>query len=143
PGAESCKLAVTQSRGLGKLLGDFLREKPELAALGPDVKIKISGCPNGCGLHHVAGIGFQGSIRKVGGKVAPQYFVMLGGGIDNTGASFGRIAAKVPARRTPQVLERLLQLYAREKHPGESGLSFFRRVELPAIKSLLADLEEL
>ena len=55
PGAESCKLAVTQSRGLGKFLGDHLREHPELVAKAPDLQIKISGCPNGCGRHHIAG----------------------------------------------------------------------------------------
>ncbi len=66
PGAESCKLAVTQSRGLGKFLGDHLREHPELIATAPDLQIKISGCPNGCGRHHIAGLGFQGSVRKVG-----------------------------------------------------------------------------
>ena len=80
PGAESCKLAVTQSRGLGKFLGDHLREHPELVAAAPDLQIKISGCPNGCGRHHIAGLGFQGSVRKVGGKAIPQYFVMVGGG---------------------------------------------------------------
>ena len=68
PGAESCKLAVTQSRGLGKFLGDHLREHPELIAKAPDLQIKISGCPNGCGRHHIAGLGFQGSVRKVAGK---------------------------------------------------------------------------
>ena len=68
PGAESCKLAVTQSRGLGKFLGDHLREHPELVAAAPDLQIKISGCPNGCGRHHIAGLGFQGSVRKVGGQ---------------------------------------------------------------------------
>ncbi|MFZ5467796.1 MAG: nitrite/sulfite reductase [Myxococcota bacterium] len=141
PGAESCKLAVTQSRGLGKLLGDFLRARPELVAAAPDVKIKISGCPNGCGLHHVAGIGFQGSIRKVGAKVVPQYFVMLGGGVTSEGAGFGRIAAKIPARRIPEALERLLRLYQRQRHVEESGTGFFRRVELGEVKAMLADLE--
>ena len=68
PGAESCRLAVTQSRGLGKLLGDHLRERPDLVDAATDVHIKISGCPNGCGQHHVAGIGFQGSIRKLAGR---------------------------------------------------------------------------
>ena len=63
PGAESCKLAVTQSRGLGRTLEQFLRSSPELVALAPDLDIKVSGCPNGCGQHHVAGIGFQGSSR--------------------------------------------------------------------------------
>ena len=66
PGAESCRLAVTQSRGLGRLLGDHLRARPHIADAAGAADIKISGCPNGCGLHHVAAIGFQGSIRKLG-----------------------------------------------------------------------------
>ena len=55
--------------------------RPDLVAAVPGLDIKISGCPNGCGQHHIAGIGFQGSLRKVGGKPAPQYFVMVGGGV--------------------------------------------------------------
>jgi sulfite reductase (NADPH) hemoprotein beta-component len=59
--------------------------------------------PNGCSQHHVAGIGFQGSIRKLGDKVAPQCFVIAGGGADGAGTTFGGLAAKVPpaASRTP------------------------------------------
>ena len=67
PGAEACRLAVTQSRGLGRLLGDHLRERPDLVAAAGDLSIKISGCPNGCGQHHIAGLGFQGSVRKARG----------------------------------------------------------------------------
>ena len=73
---------MTQSRGLGRLLGEHLRARPELVAAAPGLDIKISGCPNGCGQHHIAGIGFQGSVRKVGGRAVPQYFVMVGGGVD-------------------------------------------------------------
>ena len=141
PGAESCRLAVTQSRGLGALLGQHLRDNPEVAALAPNLHIKISGCPNGCGQHHIAGLGFQGSIRKVGNKAVPQYFVMLGGGVDENGAQFGRISAKVPARRMPQVVERLLGLYRDEKQVDEAPEAFFRRVEAAKVKTLLADLE--
>jgi sulfite reductase beta subunit-like hemoprotein len=82
PGAETCRIAVTQSRGLGQLLGEHLRARPDVVAEAPGLRIKISGCPNGCGQHHIAGIGFQGSVRKLGDKVVPQYFVMLGGGVD-------------------------------------------------------------
>jgi sulfite reductase (NADPH) hemoprotein beta-component len=141
PGAESCRLAVTQSRGLGSLLESHLRERPDLAALAPELHIKISGCPNGCGQHHIAGLGFQGSIRKVGDRAVPQYFVMLGGGVDAGTASFGRIGAKVPARRIPQAVERLLGLYRDQKTEGEDAAAFFRRIEIPTVKSLLADLE--
>ena len=132
PGAEACRLAVTQSRGLGKLLGDHLRERPDLVAAVPGLDIKISGCPNGCGQHHIAGLGFQGSVRKVGDKAVPQYFVMLGGGVDGGRASFGRIAAKVPARRIPEAVDRLVALYTAEGGPGETARSFFRRLEVPA-----------
>ena len=143
PGAESCRLAVTQSRGLGRLIGDYLRARPELATVVEDLRIKISGCPNGCGQHHVAGIGFQGSVRRVGSRVVPQYFVMVGGGVDDSGAHFARLAGKIPARRVPRAIERLAALYRREAEKGESATAFFGRVDLPRVKLVLADLEEL
>ena len=86
PGAESCRLAVTQSRGLGRLLEDHLRARPDLIAAADGARIKISGCPNGCGQHHIATIGFQGSVRRIGGRAVPQYFVMVGGGHASTAA---------------------------------------------------------
>jgi sulfite reductase (NADPH) hemoprotein beta-component len=143
PGAEACRLAVTQSRGLGKLLSDHLAARPDLVAAAGELDIKISGCPNGCGQHHIAGLGFQGSVRQVGGKAAPQYFVMLGGGVSDDGARFGRLAAKVPARRVPEALDRLFALYNSDRNEGESARSWFGRVELARVKAALADLEAL
>ena len=96
PGAESCRLAVTQSRGLGRILTEYLDHHPEFVALVQEGDIKISGCPNGCGQHHVAAIGFQGSVRKVGNRALPQYFVSVGGGSTESGASFGRVVSKIP-----------------------------------------------
>jgi sulfite reductase beta subunit-like hemoprotein len=141
PGAESCRLAVTQSRGLGRLLEDHLRARPDLIAAADGARIKISGCPNGCGQHHVATIGFQGSVRRVGGRALPQYFVMVGGGTTAEGASFGRLAAKVPARRIPDVVERLIEMYVKERREGESAPSFFARVELTHVSRALLDLQ--
>jgi sulfite reductase (NADPH) hemoprotein beta-component len=143
PGAESCRLAVTQSRGLGRLLEDHLRASPALAGLAPDLQIKMSGCPNGCGRHHIAGIGFQGSVRKLDGKAVPQYFVLLGGRVTDAGAEFGRLAAKIPARRAADALDRLLGLYQAEKREGESATDFFARVDVARAKALLKPLEEL
>jgi sulfite reductase (NADPH) hemoprotein beta-component len=143
PGAESCKLAVTQSRGLGRLLGDFLRDRRDLVNLAPDLKIKISGCPNGCGRHHVAGIGFQGSVRKLDGRAVPQYFVLIGGGPTNTGVEFGRLAAKIPARRLAETVERLLRLYRSDRLPAEQPVDFFRRVTVERVKEVIGDLERL
>ncbi|MBI2834117.1 MAG: nitrite/sulfite reductase [Acidobacteria bacterium] len=143
PGAESCRLAVTQSRGLGRWLGDHLRSRPDLVAAAPDLKIKISGCPSGCGHHHIAGLGFQGSFRKVGGKALPQYLVTVGGGVDETGARFGRLAARIPARRCGEALERLLALYRADRTEGERAGRFFQRVALARVKAVLSDLERI
>jgi sulfite reductase beta subunit-like hemoprotein len=143
PGAETCRLAVTQSRGLGRLLEDTLRARPDLIAAADGARIKISGCPNGCGLHHIATIGFQGSVRRLGSRAVPQYFVMVGGGVHERGASFGRLVAKIPARRIPDVVERLIGLYARDHQPDEPAAAFFGRIDLDVVKATLADLEAL
>jgi len=143
PGAESCKLAVTQSRGLGRVLADHLLDRRDLVDAVPGLNIKISGCPNGCGQHHIAGIGFQGSVKKVGGQPAPHYMVMVGGGTADGVTTFGRLAAKVPARRAVDALERLIQMYQDQRVGDESAVAFFRRIETAAVKSKLADLEQL
>ena len=143
PGAESCKLAVTQSRGLGRLLIEELHERQDLVRDVPGLNIKISGCPNGCGQHHVAGIGFQGSLRKIGGRPAPHYFVMVGGGATDAGTSFGRHAMTIPARRGGVAVERLVQLFRDQHAPGESALGFFQRVDLAVVKGALQGLDRL
>jgi sulfite reductase beta subunit-like hemoprotein len=143
PGAESCRLAVTQSRGLGRLLEDTLRQRPDLVAEADGAQIKISGCPNGCGQHHIATIGFQGSVRRIGGRAVPQYFVMVGGGTTTAGASFARTAAKIPARRIPDAVERLIHFYTAEKTAGESAPAFFQRIEIPRVTAVLNDLQQI
>jgi sulfite reductase (NADPH) hemoprotein beta-component len=143
PGAESCRLAVTQSRGLGRLLEDHLRARPDLVAAADGARIKISGCPNGCGQHHIATLGFQGSVRRLGARAVPQYFVMVGGGAAGQEASFGRLVAKIPARRLTEAVERLIGLYSRTREPEESATAFFARVDVLRVKQELADLERL
>jgi sulfite reductase beta subunit-like hemoprotein len=143
PGAESCKLAVTQSRGLGYTLEQHIRSRPGLVELSPGVDVKVSGCPNGCGQHHIAGIGFQGSLRKVGDRPVPQYFVMVGGGVSKGSAHFGKVVAKVPARRCTTALDRLLDLYAKERRDDETAEDYFQRADVAKVKALLADLESI
>jgi len=142
PGAESCRLAVTQSRGLGRLLEDHLRQRPDLIEAADGARIKISGCPNGCGQHHIATFGFQGSVRRIGDKAVPQYFVMIGGSA-NDGGRFARLTAKVPARRIPEVVDRLIELYAKQRRAGETAEEFFGRLDAVDIKPVLADLERM
>ena len=144
PGAESCRLAVTQSRGLGLVLTEHLSARPDLVDLVPSGHIKISGCPNGCGQHHVGSIGFQGSVRKVGGRQVPQYFVLVGGGCSDEGvAHFGKVVSKVPVHRLVEATDRLLTLY-RDQREGEEELgAFFRRVPPSLATEALKDLAQL
>ena len=144
PGAESCRLAVTQSRGLGRTLTEFLSTRSDLVDMVPSGHIKISGCPNGCGQHHIGSIGFQGSVRKVGSRAVPQYFVLVGGGASDEGvAHFGKVVSKVPVHRLTDALDRLLGLY-KAKREGEEELgTFFRRIPPAMATEVLKDLAQL
>ncbi len=143
PGAESCKLAVTQSRGLGRLLTEHLSARPELVDLVPSGDIKISGCPNGCGQHHIASLGFQGSVRKLAGKALPQYFVLVGGGSTDKGAHFGKVVAKIPVNRLTTAVDRLLDLYKEQREGDENLGAFFRRIAPAVATARLKDLSDL
>jgi len=128
PGAESCRLAVTQSRGLGRLLTEHLSARTDIVDTVRG-NIKISGCPNGCGQHHIGSIGFQGSVRKLAGRAVPQYFVLVGGGCADDGtAHFGKVVSKVPVHRLTDALDRLLGLYAAQRQGDEELGAFFRRI---------------
>ena len=105
--------------------------------------IKISGCPNGCGQHHIAGIGFQGSLKKVGKRPAPQYFVMVGGGSATASPRSAGWRRRSPRAAACEALDRLVELYQDQRADRESALAFFRRVDLAAVKAVLGDLERL
>jgi sulfite reductase beta subunit-like hemoprotein len=144
PGAESCRLAVTQSRGLGRLLTEHLSARPELVDLVPSGHIKISGCPNGCGQHHIGSIGFQGSVRKLAGRAVPQYFVLVGGGCSDEGtAHFGKVVSKVPVHRLTDAVDRLIDLYRTKREGNEELGAFFRRLPPAMATDALKDLAQL
>src|SRR6185436_13218496 len=68
---------------------------------------------------------------------------MAGGGADPEGAAFGRVVAKVPARRCPEAVDRLVALYREERRPDEDLAGFMRRADIAQLKGALADLEAL
>jgi sulfite reductase (NADPH) hemoprotein beta-component len=140
PGAESCRLAVTQSRGLGRRLTEHLSGRIDIIDTVPG-HIKISGCPNGCGQHHIASIGFQGSVRKLAGRAVPQYFVLVGGGCSDEGtAHFGKVVSKVPVHRLTDAVDRLLDLYTAQRQGEEELGAFFRRIPPAMATEALKDL---
>jgi sulfite reductase beta subunit-like hemoprotein len=141
PGSETCRIAVTASRGVAQLLGEHLRARGTPQNVAAD--IKVSGCPNGCSQHHVAAIGLQGGVRRVGGQLAPQYHLTIGGGVDGSGARFGRLVAKLPVRRVPEAVDRLIAHCDAHRRAEESPRAYFQRLDLQEARALVRDLADL
>ncbi|HEY6098875.1 MAG TPA: nitrite/sulfite reductase [Anaeromyxobacter sp.] len=141
PGAEACRTAITRTREVARLVEARVRGTLGARATETPLHVSVSGCPNGCSQHHLAAIGLQGSARKVGGRSMPQYFVLVGGGAARDGARFGKLAAKIPARRVPEAVERLVALHLAERADGEGAAEFFARAHERA-RAVLAPLEQ-
>jgi sulfite reductase (ferredoxin) len=118
PGADTCNLAVTQSRGLASAIGDAL-EDAGLAEVG-GVRVNISGCTNSCGQHHISDIGFMGLERRAHGRAAPGYQMLLGGKLGQMEVEFGAKAAKLPAKTAPEAVVKIVGRFAEERAAGET-----------------------
>jgi sulfite reductase beta subunit-like hemoprotein len=154
-GADTCNLAITSSRSVARAITERL-EAEGLGAEGDTARalIKVSGCPNSCGQHHIADLGWHGGAKTFSdasgatsgpagasrGRTVPVYQLHLGGGVDARGARFGRQVVKVVARRVPEAVVRLLRLYEAEREPGELPAAFFERLDAKRAVAALGDL---
>jgi sulfite reductase beta subunit-like hemoprotein len=141
PGADTCNLAVTQSRGLADAIGARLEEEG-LAEVG-GVRTNISGCTNSCGQHHISDIGFFGAERRAHGKPAPGYQMLLGGYVGQAKIEFGKKALRLPARNAPEAAVRVVRRFADERDAGEPFHTWLERVGGPSsVAEGLKDLDE-
>jgi sulfite reductase beta subunit-like hemoprotein len=140
PGATTCNLGITRSLTLAEVLSRELNgySDPEIQKL----RIKISGCPNSCGHHHIADIGFYGNVRKVGEQQAPYYQLLLGGKVNADGVRFGRQIMSVPARPIPAIIRELLAFYQSDRRAAETFSSWVSRTPDKTIKERLEPLAE-
>jgi sulfite reductase beta subunit-like hemoprotein len=140
PGATTCNLGITRSLTLAEVLSRELNgyTDPEIQKL----RIKISGCPNSCGHHHIADIGFYGNVRKVGDQQAPYYQLLLGGKVNADGVRFARQIMAVPARPIPGIIRELLSFYQTDRQSAESFSAWVSRTPDKAIKERLLPLAE-
>lgn len=141
PGADTCNLAVTQSRGLAAAIGSRLEEEG-LAEVG-GVRTNISGCTNSCGQHHAVDIGFFGAERRAHGRSAPGYQLLLGGYVGEEQIFFGQKALRLPAKAAPEAAVRVVRRFAEERHAGEDFRSWLERSGgAKGVAAGLADLDE-
>ena len=144
PGTDSCKLGITSSMGLGRAVREELLSNPS-AYQDPAVKemhVKISGCPNGCGQHHVANIGFHGAAMKgPSGMQIPAYELFLGGNYGSGAAEETTYGARVPrtrvpAKKVPQLVRMIAEHFQANRKPDEKFNDFLSRVGTDPIKEL-------
>jgi len=141
PGADTCNLAVTQSRGLADAIGAALDEAG-LADVG-GIRTNISGCTNSCGQHHISDIGFFGAERRAHGQSAPGYQLLLGGYVGQEKINFGEKALRLPAKNAPEAVVRVVRRFNDERQPGEVFRSWIDRSGgVKTIAEGLRDLDE-
>ena len=139
PGADTCNLAVTQSRGLASAIGAALDEAG-LAEVG-GVRTNISGCTNSCGQHHTADIGFFGAERRAHGQSAPGYQMLLGGYVGQEQIHFGQKALRLPAKNAAEATVRVVSRFVGERQAGERFIDWLERAG--GAKEVAAGLKDL
>ncbi len=125
PGADTCNLAITQSRGLAKAI-DAALEDAALAEVG-GIRINISGCANSCGHHHVADIGFHGVEQRDHGESVPGYQMFVGGYVGDERIEFAQRACRLPAKNVPAAVVRLVGAFAAGRRAGETYRTWLDR----------------
>ena len=140
PGTDTCKLGIAASRGLAAVLHESLVERQKQGAIDPavrDLHIKMSGCFNSCGQHHLADIGFYGVSRKIGGATVPHFRVLMGGEWENNGATYGLTIGAVPSKRIPEFIDHVTQKYLAGRQPGERFKDYCARIGKKALKEMV------
>jgi sulfite reductase (ferredoxin) len=141
PGTDTCKLGISSSRGLATELRKRLDEKSfELDEAVQKLHIKISGCFNSCGQHHVADLGFYGVSRKMSGYAVPHFQVVLGGEWEHNAGSYGLPVVAIPSKRIPEVVSRLTDRFVHHRTKNETFKDFVKRVGKVELKASLEDL---
>ncbi len=138
PGTDTCKLGIASSRGLTRELQRQLAARlPTMPAAIKELKIKISGCFNSCGQHHIADIGFFGNSRRSGNYMVPHFQLVLGGRWKENAGSYGLAVGAVPSKRVPEVLEAIVNRYAAERLEAENFQAWTARLGKKEIKTML------
>ena len=144
PGTDTCNLAISSSYGITRALEQLMRDEFPDIVYNDDIKIKISGCMNGCGQHSVANIGYHGSSLKNGAYVLPALQVLLGGGFNGKGEGLiGDKVIKIPSKRGPDSLRVLLRDYEANGFDGEYYSDYYARQGKNYFYQLLKPLADL
>ena len=135
-GTEFCKLAITETKGFTRWLVDELEER--LPQFDQQLKLNVTGCPNGCGQHWIADIGLEGKKIKHEGKMTDAYYFCLGGAVGQHAAVSRPVGYRSPAMLVPEAIERLLRQYLAGRKPEENLRAWFGRHTNDELRAQLA-----
>ena len=143
PAADTCRLGIASAKGLGSALSAALEDGGELAPyreLARSVRVKISGCPNGCAQHAVADVGFHSAAMTEEKRTVPSYLLFVGGRLGLERAQLGNVIGKYPAKNGIKVLGVLLDLFQSERRDGEDFTGCMERLGEARLKEALEPL---
>jgi len=140
PGTDTCKLGIASSRGLaGELRMRLAAKNAETDEAIGSLRIKISGCFNSCGQHHVADLGFYGVSRNKNNYTVPHFQVLLGGEWQHNAGAYGLAIGAVPSKRIPETVDRITGRYRDERQPGETFQAFIKRIGKAECKKMIEE----
>jgi len=143
PGTDTCNLGIASSTGISVELERMLKAEYPQYLKNEDLVIKISGCMNACGQHNMANIGFQGmTVRTPDKLVAPALQVLLGGGnLGDGNAAFADKVVKVPSKRAPEALRRILNDFEANAN-GKPFVEYYKEKGEKYFYDFLNDLQD-
>jgi sulfite reductase (ferredoxin) len=135
-GTEFCKLAITETKGFTRWLVDELEER--VPQFDQQLRLHVTGCPNGCGQHWIADIGIEGKKIKHEGKLVDAYYFCLGGSVGQHASISRPVGYRTPATQVPEAIARLLRKYLVTRTGDENLRAWFARHTNDELRSFLA-----
>jgi sulfite reductase (ferredoxin) len=135
-GTEFCKLAISETKGFTRWLVDELEER--LPQFDQQLKLNVTGCPNGCGQHWIADIGLEGKKIKYEGKLTDAFYFCLGGALGEHAGISRPVGYRCPVPLVPEAIERLLRQYLAERNAEENLRAWFGRHTNDELRAHLA-----
>jgi sulfite reductase beta subunit-like hemoprotein len=137
PGADYCSLAVTRSMGVAQRIRDHFASAHEAVEKLGKFRIKISGCPNSCGQHHIGDIGLTGMmVKDQNGRERPHCSILIGGRVGEKGQAGKRLSGRFPDEAVPRVIEALTGFFREQRTVGEGFRDFIDRVGIDEMQQL-------
>jgi sulfite reductase beta subunit-like hemoprotein len=124
-GIQYCNLAVAETKNRAKDVVMWLDDNMKFSD-AEHLRVNLNGCPNSCGQHWIADIGFQGCQKKVDGVLKEHFDVFLGGAL-GTDARFNRRIKRIPAEEVPMAIKTLSEVYSAQKQGDESFAKWVER----------------